>query len=250
MMYDKVKSMKGISMPKYQKIYQELRSQIKEGEIALNDQLPSEQDLMDHFQVSRDTVRKALNILKDEGYIETRRGTPARVIAQKPLNFPVTEITSFQEINLLDGLEAVTIVEDYELIHDPKLTKKLFGANKDEALYRVVRTREIDGERVILDIDYFRQSIIGSLPFRACKDSIYKYLEEERGFEIAYAMKEFTAETPDHLVSQHLDLLHYNVVVVVRSHTYLSDNTIFQYTESFHRPDRFKFVDIAQRRLN
>lgn len=236
-------------MPKYQRIYRALRSQIKEGQLALNDQLPSEQDLMDHFQVSRDTVRKALNILKDEGYIQTRRGTPARVIAQKPLNFPVTEITSFQEINLLDELEAITIVEDYELIRDPKMVKKLFGLDRDESLYRVVRTRKIDGERVILDIDYFRQSVIGDLPFRACKDSIYKYLEEDRGFEIAYAMKEFTAESPDHLASQYLDLLHYNVVVVVRSHTYLSDNTIFQYTESIHRPDRFKFIDIAQRRI-
>ncbi len=47
---------------------------------------------------------------------------------------------------------------------------------------------------------------------------------------------------------RYLDLQDFNMVVVVKSYTYLSDASLFQYTESRHRPDKFKFVDFARRR--
>ena len=37
------------------------------------------------------------------------------------------------------------------------------------------------------------------------------------------------------------------MVVVVKSYTYLEDRSLFQYTESRHRTDKFKFVDFARR---
>lgn len=45
-----------------------------------------------------------------------------------------------------------------------------------------------------------------------------------------------------------LDLEGFHNVVVVRSQVYLEDASQFQYTESRHRPDKFRFVDFARRR--
>lgn len=39
----------------------------------------------------------------------------------------------------------------------------------------------------------------------------------------------------------------FDMVVVVRSYTYLDDNRLFQYTISKHRPDKFVFIDFARR---
>ena len=50
-------------MAKYQEIYQELSTRIKNGEIRSHTYLPSENELMKQYGVSRDTVRKALNLL-------------------------------------------------------------------------------------------------------------------------------------------------------------------------------------------
>ncbi|MDR0317936.1 MAG: trehalose operon repressor, partial [Lactococcus lactis] len=36
-------------------------------------------------------------------------------------------------------------------------------------------------------------------------------------------------------------------VVSVKSHVYLADNTLFQYTESRHQVDRFRFTEFARR---
>ncbi|MBE6612447.1 MAG: GntR family transcriptional regulator [Ruminococcaceae bacterium] len=53
----------------YQKIYHKLREQITSGVLAENDKLPTEYELMEQFGVSRVTVIKALNLLKDDGLI-------------------------------------------------------------------------------------------------------------------------------------------------------------------------------------
>ena len=47
---------------------------------------------------------------------------------------------------------------------------------------------------------------------------------------------------------EYLDLEDFDMIVVVKSYTYLDDASLFQYTESRHRPDKFRFVDFARRR--
>ena len=64
-------------MPKYYRLKEYLKEQMKRGAIAPGHQLPSENMLADQFKISRHTVRKALNDLEHEGmiYREQGRGT-------------------------------------------------------------------------------------------------------------------------------------------------------------------------------
>ena len=64
-------------MTKYQKIYQDLLDQIKKGDIKPHTLLPSESELMKIYEASRDTVRKALNLLLNDGYIQKNKGKGA-----------------------------------------------------------------------------------------------------------------------------------------------------------------------------
>lgn len=59
---------------KYEMVKNYLKHLIKRGEIAFQDKLPSEQELMDKFKVSRHTVRQALNELVSEGYVYKMQG--------------------------------------------------------------------------------------------------------------------------------------------------------------------------------
>ena len=61
-------------MAKYQEIYYRLISRIVNKEIKANTYLPSEMDLMKEFDASRDTIRKALNLLASNGYIHKEKG--------------------------------------------------------------------------------------------------------------------------------------------------------------------------------
>ena len=56
--------------PMYQKIKEDIMHQIKTNLLLPGDRLPTEHQLMEHYQVSRITVSKALGELKNEGVIE------------------------------------------------------------------------------------------------------------------------------------------------------------------------------------
>lgn len=55
---------------KYLTIYNEIVNEIKSGKIESKTKLPSESELMAYYNVSKDTVRKALNLLEINGYIQ------------------------------------------------------------------------------------------------------------------------------------------------------------------------------------
>ena len=77
---------------------------------------------------------------------------------------------------------------------------------------------------------------------------MYDYIENKLGLTISYARKEFIVEPATkedrELMSLHSD----SHVVVTRSEVHLEDTTLFQYTESRHRLDKFRFVEFARRR--
>jgi GntR family transcriptional regulator len=64
-------------IPLYQQLAAILRERIRTGQLKHLDPLPSETTLEQEFEVSRDTVRRAIQELRDEGLVFTvrRRGT-------------------------------------------------------------------------------------------------------------------------------------------------------------------------------
>jgi GntR family trehalose operon transcriptional repressor len=80
-----------------------------------------------------------------------------------------------------------------------------------------------------------------------CQSSIFAYIEGELGKKISFAKKEFTVEEPTAEDRRLLDMEGFHAIVVVKNYIYFDDATLFQYTESRHRPDKFRFVDFARR---
>ncbi len=233
---------------KYVKVYSALKKQIELGEYGVGQLIPPEGELMKEYMVSRDTVRKALGMLENQGYIQKSRGKAAVVVEKKDYKFPFAEIASFKELNENLGRRTETEVENLEILTDKKQIMAVFGDDREKEIYELLRIRKIEGERVIIDHDYFKRSVVTNLPLRACRDSVYAYLEKELGIRIGYASKEISVETANDEDKKYLDLGEYNLVVVVKSYTYMRDQCLFQFTESRHRPDHFRFVGFAQRK--
>ncbi len=62
-----------------------LRGQIRSGQLAAGDRIPTEQQLAREHEVSRDTAQRALTVLAEEGLIIRRRGVGSLVTAMAPL---------------------------------------------------------------------------------------------------------------------------------------------------------------------
>ncbi|NHM32131.1 trehalose operon repressor [Bacillus sp. C11] len=235
-------------MNKFMLIYNQMVDKIEKGEYPPSTLLPSENELKDSFQTSRETIRKALNLLSQNGYIQKIRGKGSVVIDITKMNLPVSGLVSFKELAEKMGREPITTVHELSLIHpDRELTSHLNPHPKD-LIWKVVRTREIGGEKVILDKDYLLKSAVPTLTKEVCEDSIYSYIENQLGLQISFAKKEILIEEPTEEDHSFLDIDGFHNVVVIRSQVFLEDASLFQYTESRHRPDKFRFVDFARRR--
>ncbi|ERK28719.1 trehalose operon repressor [Clostridium intestinale] len=232
---------------KYITLYNKIIEKIEQGSYPPSSKLPSENELMEKYKFSRDTVRKALNMLEHNGYINKVKGKGSFVLDINRHKFPVSGLISFKEMaESMEG-ESKTLVKSLELTKGDKFLRSKLVLEDDEKLWNVVRVREIGGKKIILDKDHFNSTYIPELTKEICRDSIYDYIEKELGLKIGFAKKEITVRSSSEEDIEYLDLEGYDMVVVVDTMVYLQDGTLFQYTESRHRPDKFKFVDFARR---
>lgn len=86
--------MSKVFVPMYRKIYQELKQEILGGSYTAGQRLPYERELCQRFAVERVTVRKALQMLSDEGLIEKRSGIGSFVTGRKDDAPPVVTESS------------------------------------------------------------------------------------------------------------------------------------------------------------
>ncbi|WP_404451163.1 trehalose operon repressor [Virgibacillus necropolis] len=232
---------------KYLTIYQDLVLKIQENYWPKQTMLPSENELSELYATSRETIRKALNLLAQDGYIQKIRGKGSVVIDINKFDFPVSGIVSFKELATKLNVTTKTVVHELSLATANENLQNTLHLNQTNKVWTVVRSREIDGEKVILDKDFLNEQVAPNLTKEICEDSIYRYLENDLDLTISFAKKEIVVEEPTQEDRQFLDLEGFSNVVVIKSLVYLDDASLFQYTESRHRPDKFRFVDFARR---
>lgn len=235
-------------MKKYEMVFKDLQSKILNQELVGGDYLPTEIELTQTYQASRDTVRRALKLLADEGLVTKMQGRGTQVTKRHRFNFPVSELTSYRELVTKLGLNSKTkLVAIDKVIIDEKLCH-LTGFPPKTIVWRVTRQRLVDNSPAVVDTDYLLKPLVPEMTKEIAEQSIYHYLENQLKLPIAYAQKEITI---DHVTDQDKRLLDTSKdlhVVSVKSQVYLENGQQFQFTESRHKLEKFKFVDLSRRK--
>ena len=235
-------------MKKYEKIFRNLEAAIIQGNYQVNDYLPTEEELALSYKVSRDTIRKALKLLAQHGLIQKRQGSGSQVIKHERINFPVSALTSFHEIAKAQSMSTKTnVIAIDKLIVDETLSE-LTGFVPKSHVWRITRQRVMDHVASVLDIDYLLTSIVPEIDRTIAEQSIYDYLENRLDLTIDFAEKEITIDQTNQQDRILLDLADDHHVVSIKSKVFLANGKQFQFTESRHKLDKFRFVDFAKRR--
>lgn len=235
-------------MKKYELIFKDLEEKILKEVYAIDDFLPTEIELCQKYHASRDTIRKALNLLTKAGLVKKKQGRGTQVIKHHHILFPISELTSYQELVAYFDMESKTnVIAIDKLIVDSEMSK-LTGFPINSLIWRITRQRVVDGVASVLDIDYLSKDIVPTITREVAEVSLYAYLEKEMKLDIDFALKEVTIDQVNDRDKILLDLGSDKHVVSVKSKVYLSNNSQFQFTESRHKLEKFKFVDFARRK--
>lgn len=153
--------------PGYEAIADELRRRIESGELAPGAKVPSEAELMETFGSGRDTVSKALRLLRDEGLTIGRQGAPTRVREFKPIRRSATKRlsqevwgggTSMWAVDVLDKDTVVDGLHIERLEANARVAEAL-GIRKGEPVIRRRRRYLLDGKPVLKSDSYLPADI-------------------------------------------------------------------------------------------
>lgn len=229
----------------YIQIYEDIEKLIKSNKLKPGDQISSEKELREQYNCSRDTVRKATGLLEQNNLIIKSRGKSSIVAENRQYLFPTSSLESFKELKEKNYLDAKTIFISSEIKDLASLN--LHSKLSCKEVLELKRIREINGEKIVLDIDYFDTNYVKNIDKKIAKNSIYEYIEKDLGLKIDHAQKIVTVKSPTDEEVRLLDLRPDKLLVQVTSDTYLKDGSIFQHSISKHRHDKFVFTSYAKR---
>ena len=211
-------------MSKYKKVYTDIKEKIEQNIWKAQDELPTENELMETYSYSKDTIRKALSLLELDGYIQKRQGRNSVVLDHHHIKKQyLSELKTAGELNRLALHEIETQLTDLYIVQGQADLMTIFEVDETVDFYRVGRVRTIDGERLEYEVSYFDRRIVPFLNREIAEGSIYRYLEEELGLKISHSRREISFRFATEEEKRLMDLGVYEMVVVVQSTAYLAN---------------------------
>ena len=234
-------------IPRHTQITRWLRDQIETGEYGLDDKLPSENELAKKFDVSRVTIRRALQSLENDEIIYRCQGLGSFVKDDRTPH-KLVRLTDFNEDMAKAGLDASSKVTLFESVDAPQWLGDILNVESGNKVIRIDRLRLGDGEPIAFDSTWLPILYGQLLNKDALQEStIYKQLEENYDIPVIRGCYRMSAELANEELAGHLN-------VPVRSALFLIDRISFTigekpvyYQKRYYRNDRVKYQMTLER---
>jgi GntR family transcriptional regulator len=168
------------ALPKYFQLASILRQKIEDGEWEPRSAIPSERQLEVLYNISRTTIREAIDHLVRQGFLYREQGRGTFVSPQK-LQKGLMELTSFSEDLIKRGVIPGQVIRDLSWITPPpKILQKLELPSGARVL-RIERVRLGDDTPIGLQISYLALSENQTISKQEMEEfgSLYRILQEK-----------------------------------------------------------------------
>lgn len=223
-------------VPIYFQLKQIIIQKIKDGLWKPGDMISSERELSEMFQVSRMTIRQALNELVNEGILYREKGKGTFVSRPRVEQM---DIMSFTEAATNIGLEVFTEVKIFEIeVPDLYIVEKL-GLPDYEDVFYIKRVRMADKETIGIEEIYLPVRYCNGLQGKDLSGSLYKVLKNDYGYTIDHINTSIEAVIPE---KEDLKLFHSKETIPLLKVTGVNitdSNLKLCYEESIYRSDKY-----------
>ncbi|MCI6681908.1 GntR family transcriptional regulator [Parafannyhessea umbonata] len=226
-------------MLKYESVADDIRKKIATGEYGPNDQLPTTPELCDLYDVSKITIKKAMDELVQQGLIARRRGSGTYVKrvpqpeAQSPSGWDMSsQMAGFCADH--PGVKVTSDVHEFSVVRPKPEVAGLLGMDPDEFTYYVCRTRLIDDVPQVIEYTFMPIKLIPDLRERNVESTIYGYIEGDLGLKIGSAHRTLRAVLPNKSEVGWLDVTPTTPLLEVEQVGYLDDGVPFEYSIARH----------------
>lgn len=232
---------KNSPLPIYYQIEEQIKKQIENGELQQNDALPSEREFAERFQISRMTVRQAINNLVNEGYLYRQKGRGTFVLGKK-LEQQLVGLTSFTEDMKARGMTPSSKLLTFTIVPCTDKIAEQLEISKYSPVYEIKRIRLADDIPMALETVYMSANLVKGLTESIVNKSLYQYIEQHIHLKIGYATQTLESSISSDLEIEHLGVSKFSPILFIQRNTYLEDSTPLEIVKSSYRADRYKFT--------
>lgn len=192
-------------LPLYVQIKDQLRRRILEGEYRPHERLPSENDLMGVFGVSRITIRQALRDLHNEGLVFSAQGK-GTFVSKPKAEQSVRHLQGFGEAMSAQGYEASARLLSIQELKAPKVVATALRLSSGDNVVEVTRIRFLNREPTSLEHSYFPLDIGRRMFGMDLSGDIFPMLENLFSTPLGEAHIRIEAGLSDEETQHHLNL--------------------------------------------
>ncbi len=225
----------------YQIIEDDIKNSIKDGKLKNGDRIPSENELKDKYNVSRMTVRQAINNLVNQGLIYRHKGKGTFVCNMK-IEKNIFGMQGFTEYMELNNKKVTNKVLSFELIKPEKKIYENLSLNENEFVYCIKRIRYANDIPILFEIMYLPYDLFKNLDINVFNNSFYNFIEKKLNLHIYYATQKIEAILAGKFKSEILEIKETDPLLYVKNISFLDSGRSVEYVESFYRADQYCFI--------
>ncbi|MFC0302104.1 GntR family transcriptional regulator [Virgibacillus soli] len=185
-------------------IKEELFDRIKTNKYKKGDQIPTELELCKDFNVSRTTVRTALNQLTLEGYLIRKQGKGTYVADPKLKQTLSHTIKRYGDQVAVQGKKAkIKLVALTVVPADEHLAESL-QVEIDAPIQRIERVRQANGDPTQYEVAYIPWNIAPGITQEHAETSLYASFQEDFNIQVAKTIENIEITLVDQRISNHL----------------------------------------------
>lgn len=223
--------------PKYLLIANQLRQRILDGDLAVGTQLPQEKRLIKAYNVSRITVRKALDILEQEGLIYRIQGAGTFVQQSQHQGHTVNQ----NQAELFDLTDLNVEVSQFTVLKPAQQIAQILRLNQYDLTYVVERILSYQNTPVILQNLYFPTKYIQGMRLDALKLSIPHFLTNELGVDLASISRDFDLAKLSTTPAAQLQVSPQQILLLITEKFFLKNGAIGGFSRNWINTDKYHY---------
>jgi GntR family transcriptional regulator len=226
--------------PLYYQIAERIRAKV-ENELTPGRQIPSENELINEYNVSRNTVRLAIDTLIKQGMVYRVKGK-GTFVAPERLKSGLTRLTSFTEECWRMGMQPSSRLLNLQRIVPPLKIRQALQVAADQQVFIIERQRFADEKPLALNASYLPCALFPTLDQEdLTHGSVYRVIEDKYRMPIGYASQVLKPVVATEVEANLLEVEKGSPLLQVEGVAYLIDGTPFEYARLIYRGDRYEF---------
>lgn len=232
---------------KYETIVNILEKEILDGKYNFNKKLPTEEELIARLNVSKNTVRKAIDILVSKGYIYRIQGSGIF-------------LRDFSKEGCMDVREMNGLTKTYSKNKLKSKVLKLSLIDADEELaskmkckvntkvYYVKRVRYLKGDAMEIEESYYNKEIVPYLNEEICSKSIFSYIINDLKLKIGFSDRVISCDKLNEEEAKLLNLNKDDPTLIINNTIFLSSGIVFDVSLEKYNYTKMKIISLTGNR--